>query len=189
MLTVSPEIELRNYREENAEELFALIEVNRSYLRPWLSWIDRTQKVEHSLDFIRSGLQDQHDQKGLFLGIFKNEKLIGGIGMHDWNHEVKRAEIGYWLAKGETGKGILHQCAITFIAFLFEKLQLNKITLHYFPANEKSAAVAKRLGFKVEGWLREQVIFNGQLQDIIINGLLRKEWQQSINDIHIIDVK
>lgn len=176
MLTVTPEIELKNYSEAHAEELFALIHLNRSYLRQWITWVDRTQKVEHSLDFIRSGLQDQHDQKGLFLGIFKHDKLIGGIGMHAWNHEVKKAEIGYWLSKEETGKGILHQSAKVFIAFLFEKLLLNKIELHYFPANEKSAAVAKRLGFKVEGWLREHTLFNGQLQDIVVTGLLRREW-------------
>lgn len=181
MLKVTPDIELRNYREENADELFSLIDANRQHLRSWITWVDRTQKAEHSLDFIRSGIQDQHDQKGLFLGIFKNDKLIGGIGMHAWNHEVRKAEIGYWLSKEETGKGILHQCATVFVSFLFDKLNLNKIELHHFPANEKSAAVAKRLGFKIEGWLREHTLFNGHLQDIIINGLLRKEWQLSVD--------
>jgi ribosomal-protein-serine acetyltransferase len=176
-LAVSEDIILRNYQEEDAPVLFTVIDVNRQHLRPWLIWVDGTLKEEHSLEYIRAARQEQYDQKSMALGIFKNERLIGGMGMHQWDQQLKKAQIGYWLIKEAEGKGILNQCATTMLHYLFGQLQLNKIELHHLPGNVRSAAVARRLHFKVEGILRDSFLMNGKLNDLVINGLLRKEWQ------------
>lgn len=176
-LAVSEDIILRNYQEKDAPILFTVIDSNRQHLRPWLIWVDGTLKEEHSLEYIRAARQEQYDQKSMALGIFKNERLIGGMGMHQWDQQLKKAQIGYWLIKEAEGKGILHQCATTMLHYLFGQLQLNKIELHHLPGNVRSAAVARRLHFKVEGILRDSFLMNGKLNDLVINGLLRKEWQ------------
>jgi ribosomal-protein-serine acetyltransferase len=176
-LAVSEDIILRNYREEDAPMLFNVIDVNRQHLRPWLIWVDGTLKEEHSLEYIRSARQEQYDQKSMALGIFRNEKLIGGMGMHQWDHRLKKAQIGYWLTREEEGKGILSRCAATMLHYLFDQLQLNKVELHHLPGNVRSAAVARRLNFTVEGILRDSFLMNGKLNDLIVNGLLRREWQ------------
>lgn len=178
VLTVSDEIVLRNYREEDAAVLFATVQANRQHLRPWLVWVDGTLKEEHSLEYIRAARQEQYDQKSIAFGIFKGENLIGGIGMHDWDQRLRKAQIGYWMVKDEEGKGILTQSAAVLFQYLFVQLQLNKIELHHLPGNVRSAAVAKRLHFKIEGILRDSFLMNGNLSDLIINGLLRREWQQ-----------
>src|SRR5690606_29527748 len=82
-LTVSHEIILRNYRDEDAPELFATVQANRNHLRPWLLWVDATLKEEHSLEYIRAARQELDDQSSIALGIFRNNRLIGGIGMHN----------------------------------------------------------------------------------------------------------
>ncbi len=175
-IPVSDTLTLRTYLPEDAATLFKTIDENRPYLRPWLAWVDHTIKEDHSLGFIQNARVQLQQQTGLALGIFSDEELIGGIGMHDWDHQLKKAEVGYWLSKQYQGKGILHSCALPFIDYLFTQLQLNKIEIRFRPSNDRSAAVAKRLGFKIEGILRDTQLNNGILDDMVIAGLLRKEW-------------
>jgi ribosomal-protein-serine acetyltransferase len=176
-ISVNNDIVLRNYTEEDAAELFATVNENRAHLRPWLIWVDGTQKEEHSLEYIRAARQEQYDQQSVAFGIFKQGTLIGGLGMHQWDQRLRKAQVGYWLVKSEEGKGILSLCARVFLDYLFDQLQLNKIELHYLPGNVRSGAVAARLGFTVEGVLRDSFLMNGALHDLVIAGLLKKERQ------------
>lgn len=176
MIPVSEELYLRNYEETDAPELFALIAQNRARLRPWLAWVDTTQKQSDSLEYIRAARQEQYDQQSIAFGIFRSGVLVGGIGMHHWDHELRKAEIGYWLAAGEEGRGTLFHSARALIAFLFDRLQLNKIEVRYLPGNARSAAAAAKLGFRIEGLLRESFRMHGLLQDIVVAGLLKREF-------------
>jgi ribosomal-protein-serine acetyltransferase len=175
-LIVSEDITLRNYREEDAAILFRVVHQNRLHLRPWLVWVDGTQKEAHSLEYIRAAANEQYAQKSIAFGIFQDGELIGGIGMHEWDHVLRKAKMGYWLVKQEEGKGTLMRCAQVFISYLFQRLQLNKIELQYLPANTRSAATAKRLGFAVEGVLRDHYLMNGTFHDLVIAGLLKRDW-------------
>lgn len=177
-LAVTDEIILRNYREEDAPELFTTVDANRQHLRQWLIWVDGTLKEEHSLEYIRVARQEQYDQLSIAFGIFKKDKLIGGMGMHQWDQRLRKAQLGYWLVKDEEGKGIINKSAMVLIRYLFEHLQLNKIELHHLLGNIRSAAVARRLNFTVEGIWRDSFLMNGRLNDLVVNGLLRREWQQ-----------
>lgn len=176
-LTVAPGLILRNYQEEDAPSLFAAVEENRAHLRPWLIWVDATQKEMHSLEYIRNARQEQYDQQSIAFGIFREDRLIGGLGMHQWDRRLRKAQLGYWLAQAETGKGIMTGCIGVLMNYLFDRLDLNKLELHYLPGNMKSAAVAQRLGFRVEGVLRDSFLMNGTLHDLVLAGLLKKEYR------------
>ena len=159
-----------------AQELFNVVNASRPHLHTWLDWVDKTTKEEHSLQFIQQSLHDLDTQEGLALGIFYNGRIIGGIGMHHWEQKTKRAQIGYWISKEYEGKGIMKKCLVIFIDFLFEKIGLNKIEIHFLPGNKRSAKVAECVGCKIEGVIRQSVIRNGKPEDIVIAGLLRSEW-------------
>ena len=168
---------LRSYEPDDAQELFDVINNSRKHLHPWLAWVDKTTKPEHSLQFIQKSLQQLNNQEALELGIFHDGKIIGGVGMHNRDLETKRAQIGYWISKEYEGMGIVSRCLIKFIDFLFEKIGLNKIEIHFLPANKRSAKVATSLGYKVEGIIRQSIMRNGMPEDIVITGLLKSEWK------------
>ena len=167
---------LRNYQPEDAPELFRAVKASRQHLRHWLEWVDKTTKLEHSQQFIQQSLHHLQTQEGLALGIFYKRNIIGGIGMHHWDHDIRKAQLGYWISEGFEGKGIVHTCLERFIDFLFDKVGLNKVEIHFMPANKRSEKVAKRLGCKIEGIIRESCLRNGKLEDIVITGLLKSEW-------------
>ena len=95
-IVVDDNLLLRTYANEDAEALFNAINESRNHLHPWLPWVGSTTKAEHSLQFIQKSHQQLNNQEGLALGIFYNGKIIGGVGMHDWDQVTKRAQIGYW---------------------------------------------------------------------------------------------
>jgi Acetyltransferases, including N-acetylases of ribosomal proteins len=168
---------LRSFTPDDAPALFKAIDESRNHLRPWLRWVDATTKLEHIQQFIQRTQQQMHEQKALELGIVMNREIIGGIGMHDWDHLLKKAQLGYWIRKEYEGKGIVMQCLQRFTDFLFEKPGLNKIEIHFMPSNKRSAKLAERLGCKVEGVVRQSYYMNGRLDDLVITGLLRSEWK------------
>lgn len=167
---------LRTLQPDDAEELFKAVDASREHLRPWLPWVDMTRKPEHSLQFIQQSRTRQQNQEGITLGIIYNQKIIGSVGMHDWDHNLKKAQLGYWIAKDYEGKGIVNAGLKSFIDFLFNKAGLNKVEIQFIVANKKSAAVAERIGFKVEGIIRQNFIQNGTYHDLVITGLLKEEW-------------
>lgn len=172
---VDDNILLRTYEVEDTDELFHAINESRSHLHPWLPWVGATTKPEHSLQFIQQSHQQLKNQEALALGIFYDGKIIGGVGMHNWDQSTKRAHIGYWITKEYEGKGIINKCLTKLIAYLFDKLALNKVEIHFIPQNKRSAKVATRLGFKTEGIIRQSTMRNGMPEDMVVTGLLKSE--------------
>jgi RimJ/RimL family protein N-acetyltransferase len=62
------------------------------------------------------------------------------------------------------------------IQFTFERLDLRRIEADADPRNAASIRVLERLGFQREGLLRERYIQLGEVQDAMMFGLLRRDW-------------
>ena len=178
-IIIDDRLQLRTYAVADAQELFDAVNNSRKHLNPWLEWVSKTTKPEHSLQFIQQSLHQLNMQEALALGIFEHDKIIGGIGMHAWDQETKRAQIGYWISSEYEGRGIISRSMVKFVEFLFDKIGLNKIEIHFLQANKRSTKVAERLGFKVEGIIRQSIMRNGMPEDVVIAGLLRNEWLQN----------
>lgn len=53
---------------------------------------------------------------------------------------------------------------------------MNRIEIRCADANVRSRAIPERLGFKLEGVLRQALCRHLQIYDDIIYGLLKEEW-------------
>ena len=177
-ILIDDDLLLRTYKPEDAPELFRCINESRAHLRPFLNWVDATTKTEHSLQFIQAAIAQQAAGEAMALGIFLQEErqLIGGIGMHHWNHELKLAQVGYWIAHNCQGQGLMYRSAVRFLDFLFRKVGMNKIEMHIVPHNTRSLLLAGRLGAQTEGCIRQSLKVGGKLEDVIVTGILRSEW-------------
>jgi ribosomal-protein-serine acetyltransferase len=176
-IQINEQLLLRAFEVDEFQQLFDAIHASRQHLTPWLNWVAKTTRAEHSLEFIQQAQQQRHNQEALALGIFLNNTIIGGVGMHDWNQQTGVAQIGYWISKDYEGKGIVKASVRGLVAYLFGTIGLNKIEIHFVPANKRSAVIAEQLGFRVEGVLRQRVLRNGMLEDLVVTGLLKEEWK------------
>ena len=111
------------------------------------------------------------------------------VGMCDLSKivpAVRKAEIGYWIAKEYEGKGIVTQSARGLIDHAFGTMKLNRLALKFKHVsneyeNDRSRRVAERLGFTQEGILRQDGMTKGQMMDMVMTSLLAEEWREMQN--------
>ena len=177
-LSVGGEVELELLDETHAEELFALVDANRAYLRRWLPWLDQNTEVEHTRAFLRATQKQHADRNGFTCGIRWRGGLVGVVGLHGIDWVNRKTSIGYWVAEAHQGKGLVTRACAALLAHLFDDLGLNRVEIGCAPGNARSAAVPERLGFTREGLLRQPERLYDRYVDHLVYGLLASEWRQ-----------
>ena len=82
--------------------------------------------------------------------------LVGGSGLHRFDWDVPRFEIGYWVRTSYAGQGYVTEAVKGISNFAFEKLFAERVEIRMDDRNERSWRVAERCKFKLEGTLRNQ---------------------------------
>ena len=175
---IRDDVYLKVLEERHAPEVFEVVERERAHLREWLPWVDMTTEVEHTLNFIKTSLQQFAGNDGFSAGIWSGDEFIGGIGTHKIDWLYRRVEIGYWIAQEFQGRGIVTDACRAVIEHAFDEWKLNRVEIHCAVENEKSCAIPKRLGFQFEGVLREAQLLNGEYLDIRVYAMLARDWKK-----------
>lgn len=160
----------------DAEELYQLVDQNRSHLRDWMPWIDGTKSVEDTKNFIEFTMKKFADQNGFETAIYYDGKIAGVIGLHYLNHQNKHTSIGYWLGEEYQGKGLVTKAVQAFVDYIFNVLQFNRVEIRCATQNRKSQAIPERLGFTKEGVVREVEWLYDHYVDHTIYAMLSKDW-------------
>ena len=79
-LYIDEETQLRLHEERYAEEYFALIELNRAYLREWMPWAAYENSLEETKIYMRRTLLQFANNEALQTGIWYQNRLVGSIG-------------------------------------------------------------------------------------------------------------
>ncbi|MGH9321519.1 MAG: GNAT family N-acetyltransferase [Vicinamibacteria bacterium] len=165
-------IELRD-----AESVFALIDSSRPYLRQWLPWVGSSRTVEDTRSFIAACLSQHAANQGFQCVIRHRGEVAGVVGFRSVDWANRRTEIGYWLGEEYQGCGIMTACCVALTDFAFREYGLNRVEIHVATSNSKSRAVPERLGFVLEGVLREAERVNDRFVDGAVYSMLRSEWE------------
>lgn len=178
IIPIEKDLSLELLKDSHAEELFALTDKNRKYLKKWLPWVDGTQTSADTKNFIKFSKKQKRFNKGFQFTIKYKNKICGMVGLIFIYNQNKKTEIGYWLGSKHTGKGIMTKSCRALMEYCFNTLKLNKIIIRCSPGNKASIGIPKRLNFKKEALLRDDVFLNGKFEDSIMFTLLRKEWDR-----------
>jgi RimJ/RimL family protein N-acetyltransferase len=148
---------VRPYRVEDAEALREAIAESREHLRPWMPFADQHQTVEESRDWITTKMSDWLLRKDLTVGIWEASeggRYLGGTGLHPRDWDIPFFEIGYWIRVSAEGHGYMAEAVQLLVDFALRALGANRLEIQCDERNERSAAVARRLGFVQEALLR-----------------------------------
>ena len=84
-----------------------------------------------------------------------NGKVIGSLGIEEYNEEnfpelgaLQGREIGYVLSKDYWGRGLMPEAVRAVIAYLFDTVGLDFITVGHFDWNRQSRRVIEKSGFR-----------------------------------------
>ena len=174
----SDRLVLRCYALDDAQALFEAVEQSRAELSHWLPWATSLLSVDETQSSVRRFRGEYDMMQDFKLGIFRKDDglLLGGTGLHRFDWQLGRFEIGYWLRTSETGKGYVTETAARLTRFAFEELNANRVEIFVDTANHASRAVPERLGFPLEGIARNAMWAHEKPRDRAIYAMIPKDF-------------
>ncbi|MFG1805816.1 GNAT family N-acetyltransferase [Streptomyces sp. NPDC049040] len=125
----------------------------------------------HAADFVeRISVEGWRDDTLYNFGVFTRENgvLVGSMGLvrlAQLPAPGRQAELGYWTAKEQRGKGYTAEAGRAVCDWAFAALGVERLEWFAEAGNEGSRAVALRIGFVMEGTVRAKIVQHGTRRD------------------------
>ena len=179
-LQISEACLLRPLEETDADELQALIEINRKDLARWLPWA-AAQTPEDTVEFIARAWEQLERDDGFQAAIVCKGAIAGMVGYVSVDWQNRSTSLGYWLAEQHRGRGTMTEAVRALVKHAVFDWDLNRIEIRAAAENRASRAIPERLGFRQEGVLREAEVVDGRPLDIVVYALLAVDWAQRVD--------
>ncbi|MBL7795084.1 MAG: GNAT family N-acetyltransferase [Saprospiraceae bacterium] len=102
--------------------------------------------------------------------------IIGRCGIHNWNTEHRRAEIGYVMEDEQyKRKGLMTEAMEAILDYGFRHLNLNRIEALVGAGNVPSLRLMEKFNFTKEGLLRQQAYASDKFEDSVMFSKLYHE--------------
>lgn len=108
-------------------------------------------------------------------------RVIGTCGFHNVKDEHSRAEMGYEMGKEYWGRGLMAEALQAILRHGYGAMNFNRIEAFVNVGNARSVRILKRLGFKLDGTLREYEYARGRFVDQHCFSLLRSDFGDRTN--------
>ena len=175
----TPRLQLRPLVMQESRELLQVVVTSRETLGQWMSWPREMADLDHARRFIKMGREQWMAGRTVRLGIFERETglLVGNVELDAVDPRRRQAELGYWIRADRAGRGYASEAARTMLRYAFEILRMHKVRADVAVGNTASARVLDKLGFVLEGTLREDRAIGGDFVDHWRYGLLAREFR------------
>jgi ribosomal-protein-serine acetyltransferase len=152
---VTERLLLRVPRAGDSDLIFPAVLESLAELSPWMKWVypqAEKAKIEEWARKCAAGFVLRNEF--LFsLYLPGTQTCLGSCGLFRVNWDVPWMEIGYWLRTPYCGKGLMAEAVNAVTAYAFEHLKAERVELRCDDRNVRSAAVATRCGYALEGTL------------------------------------
>jgi RimJ/RimL family protein N-acetyltransferase len=179
---VTERLVLRCWEPRDAALLKDAVDASIEHLRPWMPWVvHEPQTVEEKVELLR-GFRGRFDLGRDFIyGIFDRDEaeVAGGTGLHTRIGE-DAFEIGYWIASGQAGKGLGTEATAALTRAAFDLTDVERIEIRCDPANERSRAIPRKLGYTEEATLRRRLHYP-EVRDVVVYTLFRDDYTTTLS--------
>lgn len=132
----------------------------------------------HAAEFVeRISPEGWRDDTLYNFGVFTRDgdTLVGSMGLVRLGQlaaPTRQAELGYWTAKEQRGRGYTAEAGLAVCRWAFEHVGVERMEWYAEAGNEGSRAVALRIGFVMEGTVRAKLVQRGSRRDAWSGSLL-----------------
>lgn len=159
-------------------------DLNKDYIR-WINNRSNDVLTAHAIfPHTSKELENYFVSKGedkncLWLAIIekKTHLHIGNIELANIDFIHSNAEYRILIDKKAQGKGYGSESSKLLIEHGFKILNLHRIYLGVHEDNKSAVGLYKKLGFKLEGTLRQHFMRDGKHKNILVMGLLSQEYK------------
>jgi RimJ/RimL family protein N-acetyltransferase len=143
---------LRRYTLADVDSVHEAIKASYAEIHPWMPWCVEPVKIEDQREFVEGTFPKWMTGEAFNFAIFdadEPETQIGAISLMD-RVGPGGLEIGYWLRTDATGRGVMTRAAGRLTEVGLSLPGIERIEIHCDEANVRSAAVPKRLGYRLD---------------------------------------
>ena len=173
---VTDRLVLRCWEPRDAALLKKAIDSSVDELRPWMPWAKHEpQSLEEKVILLRR-FRGRFDLGEEFVyGIFSRDEseVVGGTGLHARSDD-DAFEIGYWIRTTRVGEGLATEATAALVRVAFQLCGVDRVEIRVDPANERSRAIPRKLGFTEEATLRRRLRYP-EPRDVVVYTLFAEE--------------
>ena len=138
-------------------ELWDAVDGSRWHLERWLPWVPYNSTPEASLRYAEACAADRVAGRAVRFAIRDraSSTLLGVVGLDSCVHLHRSCELGYWLRREATGRGLMTEAARACVDFAFGRMGVHRMRCAAATDNMPSLRVIGRLGFRFEGIARQ----------------------------------
>jgi ribosomal-protein-alanine N-acetyltransferase len=160
-LEVGPRVYVREPTARDRDELLRLNRASRRLHRPWVSpattpalfdrWLERCRRAE-----VQSFLVCRLDDHAI-VGVFTLSQIF--------RRSFQNAYLGYYAGEPYAGQGYMREGMQLVLRHVFTAMKLHRVEANVQPENAASIALAKRSGFRLEGFSPRYLKIAGRWRD------------------------
>ncbi len=160
-LPSSERVVLRHLTYSDRDEFLAMVEASRDLHRPWAYPPHRPDQFDELV--ARCSHEDSlcllacDADSGAIAGVFTISQIVRGA--------FQSAFLGYYASAEYAGRGYMSEGIRLVLDYAFGPLALHRLEANIQPANANSVALAKRAGFRLEGYSPRYLLIGGQWRD------------------------
>lgn len=109
-------------------------------------------------------------------GVFNFSEIVRGV--------FRSAYVGYYGFASLAGGGYMTEGFALALDIAFRQLRLHRVEANVQPANVRSLALLKRVGFTREGYSRRYVKIAGRWRDHVRLAMLAEDWTSERRRVH-----
>lgn len=169
--------ELRPLEPWNAQEFLDHLDGCRAYVGRYTPLADSVTDLPSARAVLTRFADRARDDTARIAGIWLGDRLVGGVALRTMNVRERFAEAGCWLAPNLLGRGLVTRATTVLIDWAIDDRGIHRIEWWVRSDNAESRAVARRLGMRRDGVLRDRAFQDGTHHDLEIWSVLAPEWR------------
>jgi ribosomal-protein-serine acetyltransferase len=136
--------------------IYPAVKESLEQLKPWMPWATDQYSGRDAEIWCRKARGQFHlrEQTQYMILDCASGEHLGNVGMFKFRWDVRAGEIGYWLRSDRTGRGLMTEAVVTLRDYFVNQHRFRRIELRCDDRNTRSARVAERGGFTLEGIVR-----------------------------------
>lgn len=179
----SGRVGVRPLRRRDAPTWARVRAASLEWLAPWEATLPREGGVASSSYVAMASTMLARARRGEAMPfvVTWDGRMVGQVTVNQITlGSARAASIGYWVAQGHAGRGIIPTAVALVCDHLFEALLLHRIDIAIRPENAPSLAVVRKLGFEEVGLARAYLHIDGAWRDHRLFQLLREDVRTTV---------
>jgi RimJ/RimL family protein N-acetyltransferase len=170
----APPFALRPYSADDAGELVRATRESVATVGRWMPWCHADYVEAEAREWIAHTLSCLAARTDYELALVDggDDRLVGGVGLNQFNARNNFCNLGYWVRQSRQRHGAASAGAAALARFGFAELKLTRIEIVVQEGNVASARVAEKIGARREGIAHNRLLILGVPVAAVVLGLV-----------------